>query len=427
MSLPELEQFTKLASPVNVIKGWLQPEQRLPLFRSLMETGPNTIVLRQYGNNAKRQNLVFYEGDPDAAYRYVQEASPEQDPEKVARPIPFAEGPPELRKVRSRLQAEYKYPFSLVYINVYADETVGIRWHNDAEEMGSTIPVKMLCLGGTRLFSIWQVRKHANGKLLLSEPLRDAKGEPLLDKKGKPQKKSLIFAEWEVPTESGDLVEMPVGFHEVDAYRHAVLPQKQYAAARISLTFRSPDLSSSGPWAPKPSNAINPDGTPQVTPSQPASQPPKVWCCKAGNTYPENAVYVGCKTAKARGNREGSVFGNAIDPFKVRSKKNPWAAGQGIDDPKEKEKAFREYAEKKMKEDAGFREQAEGLRGKDLLCWCEQDGPNKEPFCHARVWLKLANRKAPQKMAYGKGPQPAIEPKHPLTDEQLVQISGGTQ
>jgi len=34
-------------------------------------------------------------------------------------------------------------------------------------------------------------------------------------------------------------------------YRHAVLPQKQFAAARISLTFRSPDLSANGPWAPR--------------------------------------------------------------------------------------------------------------------------------------------------------------------------------
>jgi len=209
-----------------------------------MEAGPNTIVLRQYGNNAKRQNLVFYEGDPDAAYRYVQGASPEQDPEKVALPILFADGPPELRAVRSRLQAEYGHPFSLVYINVYADETVGIGWHNDAEEIGSKVPVKMLCLGGTRLFSIWRVRKNKDGKLLLSENLRDANGEPLLDAKKKPKKRSLISAEWNETTESGDLVEMPVGFHEVDAYRHAVLPQRHFAAPRISLTFRSPDLSS---------------------------------------------------------------------------------------------------------------------------------------------------------------------------------------
>jgi hypothetical protein len=71
---------------------------------SLIEAGPNTIVLRRYGANAKLKNLVFYVGDPDAAYRYVQDASPEQDPKKVARPIPFVDGPPD----SGRSEADYR-------------------------------------------------------------------------------------------------------------------------------------------------------------------------------------------------------------------------------------------------------------------------------------------------------------------------------
>jgi hypothetical protein len=175
---------------------------------------------------------------------------------------------------------------------------------------------------------------------------------------------------------------MPVGFHEADAYRHAVLPQKGFAAARISLTFRSPDLSSNGRWAPKPPQAPIEDA--------PTDYAPKVYCCKAGHDYPADAKYVGCKTIRGQ-RRGGSVFGNAVDPFNVRSKKNPWAAGNKRMAPKEKAKAFRAYAEKKMANDAEFRQQVEGLRGKDLLCWCEQEGPKREPFCHGRVWLELAN------------------------------------
>jgi len=56
------------------------------------------------------------------------------------------------------------------------------------------------------------------------------------------------------------------------------------------------------------------------------------------------------------------------------------------------EEEFRHCAENKMFDDA-FREQAlKELRGKHLLCWCIQDGPERAPFCHARVWLEIVNK-----------------------------------
>ena len=226
-NLRGLEQCTKPASPVRVVSGWLEFDKRLPLFRAL-ESGPWHSLKLRYGRTAKRKNIVFYDGDPEAAYNYTKKATDKD------RPIPYADGPAELREVRSRLQEEYASSFSLCYVNYYADEGVGISWHNDAEEIGSQIPVRMLCLGGTRTLSIWKVRRDKDGKL--QEP----------------------SAECQELTESGDLVEMPVGFHEEDAYRHAVLPQKRFAAPRISLTFRSPDLSTSGPWAPKYSKIYQP-------------------------------------------------------------------------------------------------------------------------------------------------------------------------
>jgi hypothetical protein len=265
-------------------------------------------------------------------------------------PIPYADGPAELRAVRSRLQAEYDFSFSACYINYYADESIGIGWHNDAEEIGSQIPVKMLCLGGTRTFSI----RTAN----------------------LPAGTCVQRQQWEELTQSGDLVEMPVGFHEKLAYRHAVLPQKHFSAPRISLTFRSPDLSAEGPWAPT-------KHTPGFIESI-----PRVWCCKAGRTYPKYAVYVGCKTVRGQ-KWDGSIFGNAVNPLKVRNKKNnPWVATDA--------KSFREYVKQKMEghtvKDADFRDEVKWLRGRHLLCWCEQDGPNKAAFCHARIWLEVANR-----------------------------------
>jgi len=75
--------------------------------------------------------------------------------------------------------------------------------------------------------------------------------------------------------------------------------------------------------------------------------------------------------------------GNAVDPFRVRNQTtNPWLADNDTD--------FRLAALTKM-QDSGFRQQMEALRGRDLLCWCEQEGPKRAEFCHARVWLDLIN------------------------------------
>jgi len=96
--------------------------------------------------------------------------------------------------------------------------------------------------------------------------------------------------------------------------------------------------------------------------------------------HPRFAVYVGCKY----GLYEGSIYGNSYRPFDVDGHKNSPIAHT--------EAEFREYAEKKWL-DPDFRAQAiKDLRGKHLLCWCIQDGPNRAPFCHARVWLDIVNR-----------------------------------
>jgi hypothetical protein len=106
-----------------------------------------------------------------------------------------------------------------------------------------------------------------------------------------------------------------------------------------------------------------------------------VWECRAGKNYPPDAVYVGCRVCDRKGNviREGTIFGNGTNP--LISHKG------GL----KTEAEFREYAERKMK-DPDFRARVRELRGKHLLCWCVQSGPRRAEFCHARVWLELANR-----------------------------------
>lgn len=103
---------------------------------------------------------------------------------------------------------------------------------------------------------------------------------------------------------------------------------------------------------------------------------PRVWDCHAGKDYPADAVYVGCRVRNRRGDviREGSIFGNGT---------NPLVSHKGT---LHTESEFRAYAVEQLKNPA-FRSEAEGLRGRDLLCWCVQDGPNRAEFCHAQESL----------------------------------------
>jgi alkylated DNA repair dioxygenase AlkB len=508
MTLSEVEQP---ASPVTVVRGFLNRDDANSLFIDL-EAGPwDTLTNPRFKVTSLRKTVTYYEGDEAAANTYMNKFG-----EKGIKARPYSEAPQGLRDLRKILQEKYKDTadpaaspsFSLCYINHYKDRKTTIGWHRDREEETSPHKLVMVCLGASRTFSIWKIKERKEGE----EKTED----------------------WREETQCGDLVEMPVGFHAKGAYEHAVLPQKTFAGPRISLTFRSPDLSPNGPWAPTPPtlDPYTPDfltadeakklldaskkllrkrsktkygadkrhmigqsfadvdskrlayvskdmppkpiaeapaavqkmlaklseragrtvnyaclvvyenekdhmawhqhkedkghdtpvfivsvgaertfgiredkklstihkftagsGSLITLPSEyndthkhavladkktkgvryawnckcvdelyspqksdlfddleePAAPPaPKVWCCKAGHTYPPDAVYVGCKTVRGQ-KRDGSIFGNAVNPLKVRNKKsNPWVA---TDD-----KSFREYALKKMQEDVDFRD-----------------------------------------------------------------------
>ena len=110
---------------------------------------------------------------------------------------------------------------------------------------------------------------------------------------------------------------------------------------------------------------------------------PRVFSLKDGwGKYPRWAVYVGCRfEAHGKLVREGTIYGNGVNPLTGHY---PMAA--------QDEAGFRQYAEERMT-DPIFRVQAlRDLRGKHLLCWCRQSGPERAAFCHARVWLEMANR-----------------------------------
>jgi hypothetical protein len=114
------------------------------------------------------------------------------------------------------------------------------------------------------------------------------------------------------------------------------------------------------------------------------SMSPRVWSrAKSQGPYPPAAVYVGCRNVDRFTGEErckGSIYENDYKPLKGHRNK---IADNDAD--------FRAYAVKRMAIDPAFRQQVEALKGKDLLCWCIQNGPKRDSFCHARVLLDLAN------------------------------------
>ena len=120
---------------------------------------------------------------------------------------------------------------------------------------------------------------------------------------------------------------------------------------------------------------------PSILSGNPLTRQPQVWDCHAKNNYPADAIYAGCRVRDRKGGviREGSIFGNG---------RNPLVSHFGS---LNSESEFRMYALEKLK-DPAFRQQAQQLKGKDLLCWCAQEGKRRAVFCHARVWFELINQ-----------------------------------
>jgi alkylated DNA repair dioxygenase AlkB len=155
-------------------------------------------------------------------------------------------------------------------------------------------------------------------------------------------KEPRVGERWSKMAEHGSLIAIPSDFNYT--HWHAILPEKYPCGVRISVNTKCL-------IAPKVFSILR--------------------------RHPRGAVYVGCKY----GQFEGTVYGNDHRPFEGH--KHPIARNEA---------KFRGYVNNRM-QDPAFGERAiKDLRGKHLLCWCIQDGPERAPFCHARVWLEVVNR-----------------------------------
>jgi len=226
----------------------------------------------------------------------------------------ISEAPEEIKEFRSRLSAHVSKSIDYLAIVLYEDGRDYMDWHSHAEDIGYDASVYDLSLGAERFFGVRMkddfMTAH-NGKQVRREPLYfDATPGSLIT----------------MCSEANDLCEHCVP----KAWR-----AKTYGR-RISINCK----------------AVG----------------PRVFCCRAGEQYPADAVYVGRKVTRGNVSFPDTPFGNH--------------------ELLETAEMFRDYAELRMV-DPEFAAKVESLRGKDLLCWCK--GKEVE-HCHAKVWLEIANR-----------------------------------
>lgn len=147
-------------------------------------------------------------------------------------------------------------------------------------------------------------------------------------------------------TAGGSLYTLPHSYNTT--HEHAVLDDRRPRGLRISVNCKT----------------LSPADLARLVPVPFVRElgPPRIYSISS-KQYPPDAVYVG----RACGGWPSTPFGNH-----GRLDGEAWKA---------------EVA--RLMSTPGFPALVEGLRGKDLLCWCK---PNAKD-CHARAWLELANLK----------------------------------
>jgi hypothetical protein len=339
------------------------------------------------------------------------------------------EAPRAVRDLAIALSKFAKKPVNYFALVGYADETHHIDWHQHGEDRGRDARVFIVSLGAVRTFRLRPIcpkcrvcdecnQSACDGHTRTCKKCKGAKAHkngdaekgikpcPITNDKSKeirlhPVHGSVIL----IPDEYNFTHEHAVLDHSVPrdlriSFNTKCLPTDETLKQFIKR-MRKPPSTTPAPNTPeeqlskrknmaenlaretiRPVNAAAKKLTKKLLDEFPVC--PRVWSrAKSQGPYPSGAVYVGCKTRDRRtGNVlcKGTPYGNGKNP---RRSHRPWIA--------DNEKDFRAYAEKKMLDPAFAAKAIKDLRGKHLICWCVQDGPKRDPFCHARVWFDLVN------------------------------------
>ena len=173
---------------------WLAEADADRLLGALREAIPWEVHhIRLFGREHASPRLSCWIGDPGTGYRYSG---------SYFEPHPW---PPELARLRERLDTELGIGFNSVLANLYRDGRDCMGWHSDDEaELGLAPVIASVSLGATRRF----VLKH----------------------RGEPQRKL------EIVLPHGSLLVMSGATQR--NYRHALPRTAKPVRERINLTFR---------------------------------------------------------------------------------------------------------------------------------------------------------------------------------------------
>jgi len=271
---------------------------------------------------------------------------------KIYRVQSSGDAPDFLAAEQARLEAKYDCTFNTIQVNQHYDHNAVVHRHPDSNPGH----ICMISVGAVRDF----VLSHRTYADFARYPL--AHGS-LLTFFPKDQWRML---------HSMPRSETPCGIRFSVIFRYVPLVQTETMVMNIKNSSKSKDEEKAALNAYKAARDAEYEAAQRAGRIARGTHTPRVWDCHAGKFYPADAVYVG---REVRDRRTGQLT---------------WAATPFGNHLKLSQNAFREYATSKML-DADFRARVEALRGRDLLCWC---GPNAE-FCHAKVWLELANRMEP--------------------------------
>ncbi len=325
--------------PCEYVPGFLSKEEANALHARFIGWLYCDRVIQKSGLVQKRKGVVFATNPDHTQVRGTyDEMLQTVDEDHCDGPcLPLSDAPGEIHSLRERLSKHAGMDINFLAIVHYLDHTVQIGWHKHSEDDGCDTPALIVSTGQARPFHVGKQRRM-----------------PMLPSGNRQAPEPFANERWSKIAEPGSLIVLPSEFNYT--HWHAILPERFPCGPRISVVGKHLFA-------------------------------PGVFSIKA-RRFPRYAKYVGCKFAQY----EGTVYGNDHKPFEGH--RSPIVPNQLP--AEEKEKLFRAYAEKRMQEPR-FREQAiKELRGKHLLCWCIQDGPERAPFCHARVWLEIVNKEGMQ-------------------------------
>jgi alkylated DNA repair dioxygenase AlkB len=162
----QLFETPRPSSPVNVLlrdgraeyfSGIFEPSSCSELFSALIGSLDWQVdQLFMFGKLITTKRKVAWVGDAGCAYTY---SGVKKEPQAWT---------PELRQIKSKLEAIAQWQFNSCLLNLYHDGSEGMGWHSDDEpELVQTAPIASLSLGAERKFSFKHKTDKTNASLIL--------------------------------------------------------------------------------------------------------------------------------------------------------------------------------------------------------------------------------------------------------------------